>query len=90
MKTTDTPLQLGLFAAAGHLFRAAASAPAPDPRALTAAGLLTASLAPTYQELVAHHAAVGLPPIDEQSYEEMLASARGFALGVATAGETSH
>lgn len=90
MKTIDTTTQLGLFAAAAHLFGAAASAPAPDPKTLSAAGLLTASLAPTFDELAAHHAAAGLPPIDEASYEAMLASARAFAVTVATAGETQH
>lgn len=90
MKNLETPLQVGLFAAAATAFHAIVTRVPADPAGLAAIGLITAAIAPTYEELAAHHAAAGLPPIDERGYQEMLAAARAFAGTVATAGEVQH
>lgn len=90
MLNLDTPVQIGAFAAAGEVFATIARLDPTNARALAAAGTVVAVLAPTYEELAQHHAAAGLPPIPEADYTAMLASARGFALTVATSGETQH
>ena len=90
MKTIDTSSQCGLFSAAAAAFQSIVTREPADPAGLAAIGLITAALAPTYQELADHLAATGHPPIDQEGYEAMLASARGFTLTVATAGETQH
>lgn len=90
MLTLDTPTQVGAFSAAAEAFAAVSRLTPPDPRALAAAGTVAALLAPTYQELAGYRAERGLPPIAEADYLEMLRSAQGFALSVATAGETEH
>lgn len=90
MLTLDTPVQVGAFSAAAEAFAAVSRLTPPDPRALAAAGTVVALLAPSYQDLSAFRAAAGLAPIEENDYVEMLRSAQGFALSVATAGETEH
>lgn len=90
MLTLDTAVHVGAFGAASEAFAAVARLTPPDPRALAAAGTVVALLAPQFQELADFRAAAGLPPIDQESYDAMLAAARGFALTVATAGQREH
>lgn len=90
MLNLDTPVQIGAFSAAGEVFATIARLDPTNARALAAAGTVVALLAPTYQELAAHHAAAGLAPVDEKSYEEMLTAARTFAAAVAGPREVQH
>lgn len=90
MKTFTTEMQIGLFVAAATAFQSIVTRVPTDPPALAAIGLLTAALAPPHEELAAYLAATGHPPIDQESFAAMLAAAQGFALTVATLGETQH
>lgn len=90
MLNLDTTTQLQLLAAAGTAFAAVKRLTPPDPKALAAVGLLTAALAPTLEEFDAWAVQNGQPRPDPAAYTAMLASARGFALTVATSGETQH
>ena len=90
MKEFSTNLQMGLFHAAGITFAAVQRLNPAAPGELAAAGLLTAALAPTFEEFRDHMVSQGRPTPDPKQYAEMLESARGFALTVATAGETQH
>lgn len=90
MLKIETRDQVQLLAAAATAFDTIVRLNPPDRHALAAIGLLTAALAPSYQELVAHHAAAGYPAPDEKGYAEMLAAARGFAITVVTAGEVQN
>ena len=90
MKTLETELQLVLFAAAGQAFAAIKRLDPPDPKALAACGLLSAVLAPTYEEMWAYSVANGLPKPDAAQYGEMKAASQRFAASVLEAGETQH
>ncbi len=90
MKTMTTETQLQLLAAAGTAFAAVKRLDPPDHAALAACGLLTAAVAPTFEELWAYSVANGLPRPDAKDYSEMLAAAQRFAASVLEAGETQH
>lgn len=90
MKTLTTEMQLQLLAAAGTAFGAIKRLDPPDPGALAAAGLLTAWLAPTYEELWSFTVANGLPKPDAAEYARMMETAQHFAATLATAGQREH
>lgn len=90
MKTFDTEMQLELLAAAGTAFAAVKRLDPPDPKALAACGLLTAAVAPTFEEFWAYTMTQGLPRPDAEQYAAMLASAQRFAATVLETGETQH